>query len=110
MNLSIISLIPLLLLVILIKILGKELPIVILTIIGAIAGLVFAKNVLFDGIEQLAWEFFWDALKHNHISTRDFKDIVSSTTFIKSTLGFFTGGIIGYFIGESLKQKLFKGE
>lgn len=101
----IILVLPLALLIIIVK---KKNLALIFTVIGAIIGLIFVKGAVFSIEEQLGWEFFWDAVRHHHISVSDFKDIASSTTFIKSTLGLFTGGIIGYFIGKPLKENILK--
>lgn len=68
----------------------RKLKVVIFFFTG-IVGVLFTKAFLFDNIELIAWNIFWNA----NSSFFNFERIFSSTTFLKSIFGFLVFGFIG---------------
>lgn len=67
--------------------------------------MVLIKTIAFSEVENAGWEIFWDAFKNGNIYTNHLKNIVSSTTFLKSLLGAVLGGFFGYWIYNSKQTK-----
>ncbi len=76
----------------------------IVQIIFALAGVYLAKIFLFDDIEKIAWEMFWDG-DFSIKNSNDIKDILGSATFAKSFAGFLGGSFVGIVVTRLFKTK-----
>jgi len=68
-------------------------------IVGAIVGLLIVKGFMFDGIEEIAWHFFWNDVFNGNLGIKGMDQVLQSATFMKSMVGIFSGGILGLLIG-----------
>jgi len=72
-------------------------------VIGGAIGVVIIRAFILDEIEVLAFNMFWDSIKEKDLAF-DMKTILNSTTFLKCSLSFLVGGILGGFAQRSLKE------
>jgi hypothetical protein len=66
--------------------------------VGAILGVSVVRLFLLNGVEQFAWNIFWDLLPKGE--SFDIKAILESTTFWKCTIGALAGAVAGHYFGK----------
>jgi hypothetical protein len=81
----------------------RKLKVVIFFFAG-IVGVLFTKAFLFDNIELIAWNIFWNGNSSFFNSER----IFTSTTFLKSIFGFLIFGFIGVMIFKKYSESKLK--
>jgi len=78
---------------------GKKRMKILFVIVGAIAGLLIMRGFMFDGIEEMAWRFFWNDVFNGNLGTKGMDQVLQSATFMKSMVGVLGGGILGLLVG-----------
>lgn len=75
-------------------------------IIGALAGVFLVRALLLNDIEVFAWELFWHDFFAGKLSgsKEEMNTILSSKTFLKCSLGFFAGGVVGYMLARFVRK------
>jgi hypothetical protein len=71
---------------------------------GAIIGFFIVKAFVFNGIEDLGWHLFWEAVFSGNLTFDGAIKIVTTSGFIKLAVG----TVVGFKIGEWIENGTFK--
>ena len=72
---------------------------------GAIIGFFIVKAFVFNGVEDMGWHFFWDAVFKGNISIDGLFQIATTSGFIKLVIGTVAGFKIGEWVENGTIKK-----
>ena len=71
---------------------------------GAMIGFFIVKALVFNGLEDMGWHLFWNAIFEGNITIDGLFEIITTSGFIKLSIGAY----VGFTIGEWLENGTIK--
>lgn len=80
----------------------KKRIVIIMAILGAIAGIAVVRYFFLSSIQIIGWNIFWNHLGNFNFNNADM--VFRSDTFMKCLIGLAIGAVSGIFAGYQLKK------
>jgi hypothetical protein len=72
----------------------------VVTLFGAVVGLLVVRGFFLDEVEEAAWRIFWERSTKQPFSVHD---VLTSATFAKCAAGAVVGGLLAYVVEQKTR-------